>query len=42
MEIEILNSLVSSVNDVVGLILGERLPSPVEQVMGQYPIHYVD
>ncbi len=37
MEIEILNSLVSSVNDMVGLILGEELPIPVEQVIREYP-----
>jgi hypothetical protein len=41
MEIAALNSLVSLVNDVVDLILGEELPIPVEQVMGKYLVYCI-
>ena len=34
---EIILRLASSVDDVLDLILGEGLPSPVEKTMGQYP-----
>ncbi|GAG34998.1 unnamed protein product [marine sediment metagenome] len=42
MEMEILRKLASSVGDVVGLILGEELPVPAEQVMERYPYYFIN
>lgn len=34
---EVIQRLASSVGDLFGLILGEQFPTPVEQIMKQYP-----
>ena len=38
---EVILRLASSIDDVLGLILGEELPAPVEQIMGQYPYLFI-
>ena len=38
---EVILRLASSVNDALDLILGAEFPTPVEQVMEQYPYLFV-
>ncbi|MDP6127375.1 MAG: hypothetical protein QF432_04395 [Dehalococcoidales bacterium] len=41
-EIEILNTLVTSVNDVLNLFLGDELPNPADYVIGQYSTYFTE
>lgn len=36
-KLEILSKLVSSIDDTLGLILGEDLPKPIDNFTKQYP-----
>ena len=38
---EVILKLASSIDDVLGLILGEEFPSTVEQTMKQFPYLFI-